>query len=72
MSRELTLANLAEQHVELLPARTVLSLFATGHGSEGGNGDNLGTAVAKMLGITAGGQSAAGPDGADGQPNHND
>jgi hypothetical protein len=71
MSRVLTFAYLAEQHVELLPARTVLSLFAT-QGTDSGNGDGLGPTVMKMLGLTTGGQSTAGPDGADGHPNHND
>ncbi len=71
MSRLLTVAHLAEQHVELLPARTVLSLFAA-HGTDSGNGDGLGPALVKMLGITTGGQNNAGPDGSDGHPNQND
>ncbi len=71
MSRVLTVAYLAEQQVELLPARTVLSLFAA-QGADNGNGDGLGPAVMKMLGFTTGGQSSAGPDGSDGHPNHND
>ena len=71
MSRVLTFADLAEQHLELLPARTVLSLFAA-QGTNSGNGDGLGPALVKMLGFTTGGQSSAGPDGSDGHPNQND
>ena len=36
MSDALSFAEIAGQHVELLPARTVLSLFSTGGGGEGG------------------------------------
>ena len=40
MSDALTFAELDEQHLELLPARTVLSLFSAGPlgGGRGGNG----------------------------------
>jgi hypothetical protein len=39
MSDSLTFAELEEQHVELLPARTVLSLFSAGTaGTPGANG----------------------------------
>jgi hypothetical protein len=38
MSAALGLAELAEQHAELLPPRTVLSLFSTVNGGRGGEG----------------------------------
>ena len=38
MSDALTLAEIDAQHVELLPARTVLSLFVTSGGGRGGAG----------------------------------
>ena len=41
MSDALTLAEIDAQHVELLPARTVLSLFVTSGGGRGGLGLNL-------------------------------
>lgn len=40
MSDAMSLAELEGQHVELLPARTVLSLFSVGdQGANGGHGD---------------------------------
>jgi hypothetical protein len=54
------------QHVELLPARTVLSLFATGSstGGDGGNGGNaqggLGINVLSGIGILGTGVASAG------------
>ncbi|MGH3785836.1 MAG: hypothetical protein ACRDRG_04645 [Pseudonocardiaceae bacterium] len=38
MSDALSFAEIDGQHVELLPARTVLSLFSTGGGGKGGDG----------------------------------
>ncbi|MBV9139924.1 MAG: hypothetical protein JO115_03240 [Pseudonocardiales bacterium] len=38
MSDALSFVELDGQHVELLPARTVLSLFSAGGGGRGGNG----------------------------------
>lgn len=50
MSNALSFAEIDGQHVELLPARTVMSMFSTGYGcdcgggggdgGEGGNGGN--------------------------------
>ncbi len=74
MSTVLTPACLDQQHAELLPARTVLSVFAAhgpGSGGGGGSGDGLGPAIATML-FSSGGNSTPGPDGADGHPNQND
>ncbi|MGH3695839.1 MAG: hypothetical protein ACRDRX_17925 [Pseudonocardiaceae bacterium] len=78
MSTVLTPACLDQQHAELLPARTVLSMFAArgpgsggSGGSGGGGGDGLGQAIAKMF-FSTGGNSTPGPDGADGHPNPND
>lgn len=74
MSRVLTLANLAEQHVELLAARIVLSTFPVqgGGGGKGGGAGDVGGAITALLGMSPGGNSTAGPDGANGQPSHND
>ena len=71
MSHVLSFACLEQQHAELLPARTVLSIFAA-QGTDGGSGDNLGSAIVKMLGITGGGHSTPGPNGSDGQPQQSD
>lgn len=78
MSTVLSFAYLDQQHTELLPARTVLSMFvaqgpASGGsgGSGGGSGEGLGQAIAKML-FSSGGHSTPGPDGTDGHPNQND
>ncbi len=38
MTDALSFAEIDAQHLELLPARTVLSLFTAGGGSEGGDG----------------------------------
>ncbi|MEO7195756.1 MAG: hypothetical protein ABIZ05_13225 [Pseudonocardiaceae bacterium] len=38
MSDALSFAEIDGQHVELLPARTVMTLFAAGGHNEGGNG----------------------------------
>jgi hypothetical protein len=42
MTDALSFAEIDAQHLELLPARTVLSLFATGGGSKGGDAGNGG------------------------------
>jgi hypothetical protein len=71
MSTVITLTCLEQQHAELLPARTVLSMFAT-QGTDLGSGDGLGPALVKMLGITGGGHSTPGSAGSDGQPQQSD
>lgn len=73
MSHELSFSCLAQQHAELLPARTVLSMLAhhgtdSGGSSGGSSGDGFGPALVKMLGVTSGGQGTPGPDGSDGNP----
>jgi hypothetical protein len=40
MPAVLSFVELDAQHVELLPARTVLSMFSTGDGGTGTNGSN--------------------------------
>ena len=48
-------AELDEQHVELLPARTVLSMFSAGDGGVGSDGtDGVGTFGAMVAGIPIG------------------
>ncbi len=44
MSDAMSFTEIDGQHVELLPARTVLSLFSTGDGGRGGNGGAGGSA----------------------------
>jgi hypothetical protein len=71
---DLTFVEIDGQHVELLPARTVLSMFATGGGScivEGGDAQSgfasgaLGNAgVGAIIGLAQGGQGD--PGGAEG------
>lgn len=70
MSHVLPFTCIEQQHVELLPARTVLSMFAQGLGDGQGSG-NLGDAVRTMLGFTPGGNSTPGADGSDGNPQPN-
>lgn len=71
MSHALSFSCLAQQHAELLPARTVLSTFAI-HASDGsGGGEGFGPELVKMLGVTSGGQGTPGPDGSDGNPQPN-
>lgn len=43
MSGALSFAEIDGQRMELLPARTVLSLFSTGGGGDGGEGGSGGT-----------------------------
>jgi hypothetical protein len=70
---DLTFVEIDGQHVELLPARTVLSMFATTGGcvAEGGNGQSGflsglagNAAVAAVIGLAQGGQGD--PGGAEG------
>lgn len=42
MTDALSFAEIDAQHLELLPARTVLSLFVAGGGSKGGDAGNAG------------------------------
>ncbi|MGH3670930.1 MAG: hypothetical protein ACRDSH_09870 [Pseudonocardiaceae bacterium] len=53
MSDALSFAELYEQHIELLPARTVLSMFITGDdpsSSDGGiGGSGSGDVVSKLM-----------------------
>ncbi|MGH3966329.1 MAG: hypothetical protein ACRDRY_24315 [Pseudonocardiaceae bacterium] len=52
MSDIVSFAELDGQHVELLPARTVLSLFSAGDGGVGGDGtDGVGKLGIKVLNI---------------------
>jgi hypothetical protein len=44
MSDALSFAEIDGQHVELLPARTVMSTFRTGGGGDGGTGGKGGSA----------------------------
>jgi hypothetical protein len=72
----MSFAEIDGQHVELLPARTVLSMFATGGGSHtggaGGDGGHaqggVGVNVLSGLGVlgtgtASGGDAAGGPGG---------
>ncbi|MGH3870222.1 MAG: hypothetical protein ACRDSR_01690 [Pseudonocardiaceae bacterium] len=56
MSDPVSCTELDQQHVELLPARTVLSMFAAGDGGGvGGAGtDSSGGVVVRVLGIPLG------------------
>jgi hypothetical protein len=50
MPAVLSFVELAAQHVELLPARTVLSMFSTGDGGTATNGnDSMGGAAISIL-----------------------
>ena len=65
MSDALSFAEIDGQHVELLPARTVLSLFAMGGdgGKGGGGGDaqgGLGINVLSGIGVLGTGVASAG------------
>jgi hypothetical protein len=67
MSDAVSFAEIEEQHVELLPERTVMSLASMGAGTggtggnTGGNGTGgTGTAVLSGIGLLAPGTSAAG------------
>lgn len=66
MSDALSFAEIDEQHLELLPARTVMSMFSAhcGCGGDGGNGGNaqggLGINVLSGIGILGTGVASAG------------
>ena len=78
MSDAMSFVEIEGQHVELLPARTVLSLFATGgsrNGGAGGSGGNaqggVGVNVLSGIGVlgtgsASGGDAAGGTGGAGG------
>ncbi|MDQ3761469.1 MAG: hypothetical protein M3460_07140 [Actinomycetota bacterium] len=52
MSDALSFAEIDGQHVELLPARTVMSMFAAGGGGKGGDGgDGFGGIGINLLNI---------------------
>jgi hypothetical protein len=51
MSDTLSFAEVDGQHVELLPARTVMSMFSTGGGCEAGNGGTGGHGGAAQGGL---------------------
>ncbi|MGH3781893.1 MAG: hypothetical protein ACRDRO_15045 [Pseudonocardiaceae bacterium] len=65
MSDKVSLAELDEQHLELLPARTVLSLFSAGNGGNAGNGQDaigkLGINLADIPLIPGGGNAVGAP-----------
>lgn len=66
MSDIVSFAELEGQHLELLPARTVLSLFSTANGGNAGNGEGaVGTMGITVAGIPLipGGGNATGGDG---------
>ncbi|MGH3549194.1 MAG: hypothetical protein ACRDQU_14005 [Pseudonocardiaceae bacterium] len=68
MSDTVSPAELDGQHLELLPARTVLSLFSAGDGGNAGNGeDAVGTLGINLLNhpLIPGGGNAVGSNGAD-------
>ena len=66
MSDALSFAEIDEQHLELLPARTVMSMFSADccRGGEGGNGGNaqggLGINILSGIGILGTGVASAG------------
>ena len=71
MSRVLIFASVEHLHVELLPARTVLSMFGA-QGTGSGKGGSIADPLLMMLGISPGSHSTPGSDGPDGQPSHGD
>ena len=66
MSDALSFAEIDEQHLELLPARTVMSMFSAcgGCGGDGGNGGSaqggLGINILSGIGILGTGVASAG------------
>jgi hypothetical protein len=67
MSDALSFVEIDGQHVELLPARTVMSMFTLGEGGDGGTGGNGGSAqggvgvnVLSGLGVLGTGSAFAG------------
>jgi hypothetical protein len=63
MSDALSFADIDGQHVELLPARTVMSMFHAGDGGQGGNGGSanggLGVNLLAGLGVLGTGSASA-------------
>ena len=71
MSEVLSFVEIDGQHVELLPARTVMSMFVAGKGSDGGvaaaGGKGTGDVGLSVLGITVlGDQTNSSADGVGG------
>ena len=72
MSDALSFVEIDGQHVELLPARTVMSMFHAGnHGGNGGNGQGgVGVNVLSGIGVlgtgVASGGDGSGGNGGDG------
>jgi hypothetical protein len=73
MSDALSFVEIEGQHVELLPARTVMSTFRAGGGNEGGDGGSaqggVGVNVLSGIGVlgtgvASGGDAAGGHGGA--------
>ena len=68
MPAVLSFVELDAQHVELLPARTVLSTVSPqipiGDASDNGNGDGLLSGAMSVLGMPAGSQGTHGSNGA--------
>ncbi|MGB7794921.1 MAG: hypothetical protein WBL53_01450 [Pseudonocardiaceae bacterium] len=73
MSDALSFVEIEGQHVELLPARTVMSTFRAGNGGEGGDGGSaqggVGVNVLSGIGVlgtgvASGGDAAGGHGGA--------
>ena len=63
MSDALSFVEIDGQHVELLPARTVLSMFSAGGGKGGAGGDaqgGLGINILSGIGILGTGTASAG------------
>lgn len=73
MSDNLTFAELEAQHVELLPARTVLSLFSLGRGGRGDSNPGTGfnwMSPSPVAGIPGGATFGEAHGGAGGTAHH--
>ena len=66
MSHISIFASVEHLHVELLPERTVLSMFGT-QGTGSSSGGSIADPVLMMLGISQGGHGTPGADGQAGQ-----